>query len=293
MEIGLIDVDGHNFPNLALMKISSYHKSKGDPVEWWNGLKYYDVVYQAKVFDDTYSKDNEYIVMADKVIKGGTGYDTKNKLPDEIEHQHPDYDLYGVKGTAYGFLTRGCPRNCPFCIVTQKEGGVSTQVAEISEFWDGQKAIELLDPNLTACKDSEKLFDDLINTNAMINFNQGIDVRFITDKHCDQLNRMKIKAIHFAWDNYELQTYEKLKKVKPLLRYDYHRIMVYVLTNYNTTHSQDMERIIKIRELGFEPYVMVFDKHNAPKVTRKLQRWVNAKPLFKACEFDEYLRGCK
>ena len=83
MEIGLIDVDGHNFPNLALMKISAWHKAKGNPVEWWNGLKHYDIVYQAKVFDITYSQDNEYIVMADKVIKGGTGYGIENKLPDE------------------------------------------------------------------------------------------------------------------------------------------------------------------------------------------------------------------
>ena len=94
MKIGLIDVDGHNFPNLALMKISAYHKSKGDQVEWWNGLMHYDIVYQAKVFDETYTKDNNFVVMADKVIKGGTGYGLENKLPDNIEHIYPDYSLY-------------------------------------------------------------------------------------------------------------------------------------------------------------------------------------------------------
>lgn len=94
MNIGLIDVDSHNFPNLALMKLSSYHKSKGDQVEWWNGLKHYDRVYQSKVFDNTYSKDFEWVVNADEIIKGGTGYDLKNVLPEDIEHIYPDYTLY-------------------------------------------------------------------------------------------------------------------------------------------------------------------------------------------------------
>lgn len=123
MNVGLIDVDSHGFPNLALMKISAWHKKRGDSVEWWNGLKHYDLVYQSKVFDGTYSKDNEFVVMADKVVKGGTGYDLKNKLPNEVEHTKPDYGLYGITDTAYGFLTRGCPRGCPFCIVKPKEGG--------------------------------------------------------------------------------------------------------------------------------------------------------------------------
>ena len=95
MNIGLIDVDSHNFPNLCLMKISAYHKSKGDNVEWWNGLKHYDRVYKSKVFDATYTPDIEYCINADEVISGGTGYDLKNVLPDEIEHQFPDYGLYG------------------------------------------------------------------------------------------------------------------------------------------------------------------------------------------------------
>lgn len=100
MNIGLIDVDSHNFPNLALMKLSAYHKAKGDNVEWWNGLKHYDLVYQSKVFDDTYSQDIEYCINADEIIKGGTGYDLKNVLPDQVEHIYPDYTLYS--GGGYG-----------------------------------------------------------------------------------------------------------------------------------------------------------------------------------------------
>lgn len=98
MKIGLIDVDSHNFPNLALMKISGYHKAKGDHVEWWNGFQKYDIVYKSKVFDETYSHDMDYVIQADKIIKGGTGYGLHNKLPDEIEHHFPDYNLYSGGG---------------------------------------------------------------------------------------------------------------------------------------------------------------------------------------------------
>lgn len=172
MQIGLIDVDSHNFPNLCLMKLSAYHKAKGDSVEWWNGLKHYDIVYQSKVFDATYTPDNEYCINADMVVKGGTGYDLGNKLPDEVEHTSPDYELYGIKDKAYGFLTRGCPRGCPFCIVKQKEGNTHT-VADLDEWWRGQKEIILMDSNITASKDCERLFDQLIKSKALINFEGG------------------------------------------------------------------------------------------------------------------------
>lgn len=289
MNIGLIDVDSHNFPNIPLMKLSAWHKAQGDHVEWWNGLKHYDRAYQSKVFDDTYSKDNDFVVMADEVIKGGTGYGMDNKLPDEVEHTYPDYSLYGITDTAYGFLTRGCPRNCPFCIVSDKEGKISHQVADLSEFYrvEYHKEIVLLDPNITACKDSERLFEELIMTGAYIEFNQGIDVRTLTDKHCDQLNRIKTKNIHMAWDNYEFKTYDRLKMAKKLLAIPDYQITVYVLTNYNTTLEQDLERIEKLHELKYRPYVMIYDKPNAPRVIKKLQRWCNAF-IYKVSDFEEY-----
>lgn len=136
-KIGLLDVDSHNFPNLCLMKISAYHKAKGDDVEMLNGFMHYDRVYASRVFDDTYSQDYPYPIYADEVIKGGTGYGLNNELPDEIEHIMPDYSLYGIKDKAYGFLTRGCPRGCAFCIVGDKEGLKSKQVADIGEFYGG------------------------------------------------------------------------------------------------------------------------------------------------------------
>ena len=144
MKIGLIDVDSHNFPNLALMKISAFEKSRGNSVEWWNGFNHYDRVYMAKVFSKTYTEDFFTVIDADEIIQGGTGYGLKDVLPDEIEHIYPDYDLYGIQDTAFGFLTRGCPRHCPFCIVGDKEGLISHKVADLSEFWRGQKKIEIM-----------------------------------------------------------------------------------------------------------------------------------------------------
>lgn len=288
MNVGLIDVDSHNFPNLALMKISAYHKNKGDQVEMWNGLKHYDRVYQSKVFDSTYTQDNEFCINADEVVKGGTGYDLKNVLPEEIERQYPDYSLYNEK-KAYGFLTRGCPRGCKFCIVAEKEGRCSRQVSELGEFWRGQKEIVLLDPNITASKECEKLFDNLISSKTWIDINQGIDIRCLTDKGASQLNQMKLKMLHFAWDNYEFSTYEKLKQFRPLLKYDGRRLRVYVLTNFNTTHEQDLERIYKLKELDYDPFVMIYDKPSAPKITKQMARWVNNKFIFRSCEkFENY-----
>ncbi|MGB4239498.1 MAG: radical SAM protein, partial [Candidatus Hydrothermia bacterium] len=218
MKIGLMDVDGHNFPNLALMKLSAWHKGRGDKVEWCLPMDRYDRVYMAKVFD--FTPDIAECIQADEVVKGGTGYGLHNRLHDVVEGMFPDYSLYGETDTAYGFMTRGCPRGCPFCIVGEKEGLKSVQVAELWNFWNGQKEIKLLDPNITAFKECDRLFQDLIDSKAWIDFTQGIDIRLMTEKKVNLLNRMKIKTLHFAWDNYEFSTYEKLKKFRPLLKYD-------------------------------------------------------------------------
>lgn len=205
MKIGLIDVDSHNFPNLALMKLSAYHKQRGDQVEWWNGFLHYDRVYMSKVFDTTYSPDMDFVINADEVVRGGTGYDLQNVLPSEIEHICPDYGLYGIRDVAYGFTTRGCPRKCPFCIVSEKEGIRSRHVADVQEFWAGQKKIVLLDPNLLACDDHEDILKQLAKTKAYVDFSQGLDARLITTDNVDLLTKVKTKNIHFAWDFVEAE----------------------------------------------------------------------------------------
>ena len=157
MKIGLVDVDNHNWPNLALMKISAWHKGAGDTVEWAGSLEHYDKVYMAKVF--TFTPDD---------IQSYQAYDLTSRLPEDIESCYPDYDLYGIRDTAYGYLTRGCPRKCPFCIVGQKEGAQAYKVADLSRFWQGQKHIKLLDPNLLACPDWESLLEQIADSGAWV-----------------------------------------------------------------------------------------------------------------------------
>lgn len=295
VKIGLIDVDGHNFPNLALMKTSAWHKAQGDEVEWHQGFGWYDRVYMAKVFDETYSPDVPEPVNAGEIIKGGTGYGLDNKLPFEVEHTYPDYSLYPelTKDTAYGFLTRGCPNNCGFCIVSKKEGLRSVKVADLSEWWNGQKNIVLMDPNLLACPQHMELLEQLIQSKAWVDVNQGFDARLLTERNIEAINRLKIKNVHFAWD--------KMAKEKQVLRgLDLYRSMathkpnggygtVYVLTNYDTTMEENLHRIYALWERKFFPYVMVYDKPNAPKEVRDLQRWCNSPAIFKSCpRFEDY-----
>jgi hypothetical protein len=289
VRVGLIDVDGHNFPNLALMKISAYHKAKGHEVEFTNPLLPYDIVYQAKVFD--FTPDFITCIQADEIIKGGTGYDLKSKLPAEVENQYPDYGLYGIRNTAYGYLTRGCPRGCPFCIVGEKEGRKSVKVADLGQFWKGQREIKLLDPNLLACKDHEELLQQLVDSRAWVDFTQGLDIRLMTAAATDLIKQIKIKMLHFAWDREKDSDLiiQNLKTFKQATDIDMRKARVYVLTNYETTIEFDLYRIYKLKELGYDPYVMIFNKQHAPKQTRYLQRWVNNKIIFRSVDrFEDY-----
>lgn len=293
MHIGLIDVDSHNFPNLALMKISAWHKKRGDTVEWAFPLAKYDIVYQSKVFDDTYSPDIEWIPQAEKIVKGGTGYGLDNKLPDEIEHIYPDYSLYPnlTDNTAYGYLTRGCPRHCDFCIVGDKEGLRSIRVADLSEFWDGQRYIKLLDPNMLACREHMDLLRQLIDSGAYVDFTQGLDIRLTNEENITAINHLKLKEIHFAWDNprdnleSKFEFYTRYAKHKPHGKYG----TVYILTNHGTTMQENLYRVYILRDLGFDPYIMIYDKPNAPREIRDLQRWCNNRWIFRSCpKFEDY-----
>lgn len=297
MKIGLIDVDGHNFPNLPLMKISAWHKQHGDQVEWYSPMfsGHMDKVYMSKVF--TFTEDYQYHIDADEIVRGGTGYyypDGGANLPYEIEHIYPDYSLYPqFNDTAFGFLTRGCPRGCEFCIVGKKEGLKSFKVADLSEFWKGQKNIELCDPNMFTCKDWKELSKQLVDSNAWINFNQGCDIRVMTKEKAEMIKQMKVKMIHFSWDRYEDKDIivPKFKEFKEITGWDKRKLTVYVLCNFNTTHEQDLERIYMLRNLGYWPYVMIYEKEKLPKghITRRLQRWVNNRFIFESTpRFEDY-----
>ena len=306
MNIGLYDADGHNFPNLPLMKISAYHKSIGDNVEFAVPFYKYDKVYVSRIFGDEYTNFADFCFQANEIIYGGTGFAIKvvdgkevyektkdNELPCEIEHIYPDYSLYPelTKDTAYGFLTRGCPNNCAFCIVSKKEGRISKKVADLSEFWRGQKYIKLLDANLLACKDKQELLQQLIESKSQIDFTQGLDARFITDDVAEMLKQIKTKRVHFAFDfmKYEKAIIEGLriyKKINPLPDY---KTIVYMLVNFDTTIDEDLYRVKKITELGYMPDIRIYRKPSAPQILKDLQRWCNNRLIFRSCDFMEYI----
>ena len=314
MKVGLIDVDGHNFPNLPLMKLSAWHKARGDTVEWYEPLLHgfpndpLDIVYMSKVFGDEYSPDYPYYVNAKEVIRGGTGYhisvkdgkeifdkENHNNLPDAIEHIYPDYSLYPqyCKDTAYGFLTRGCCNNCSFCIVSKKEGVCSHKVADLLEFWRGQKNIKLLDPNLLACKEHLDLLQQLADSKANVDFTQGLDARFINEDNLEILKNINIKMLHFAFDfmKFEKQIIRGLSLAKEKLDITDRNAIVYILTNYDTTIEEDLYRIQKIREIGFAPDIRIYRKETLPHphILRDLQRWANNRFVYRSCEFMDYV----
>ena len=284
---GLIDVDSHNFPNLALMKLSAWHKARGDEVEMWLGLESYDRVYKAKVF--SFTPDIMSAIQADEVIEGGTGYGNDSALPDDVEHTFPDYSLYGITDTAYGFLSRGCPRKCPYCIVNEKEGAESRKVADLREFWNGQRIIKLLDPNLLAAPEADALLQQLVASKAYIDFTQGLDIRLLDAARAAIIRQMKVSIIHFAWDDPRQDLTTAFKNAKKWLKYNERKLSVYVLTNYNSTHDEDLYRVETLRRIGLNPYIMIYDKDNAPRVTRLLQRYVNNKIIFGSVKrFEDY-----
>lgn len=289
MRIGLIDVDGHNFPNVALMKIASWHRKNGDNVEWALPMfGEYDRIYASKVF--TFTPDyNPIEYNAKEFIGGGTGYDIKSRLPEEIDkHTGLAYDLYPQYKFSVQFYSRGCIRHCPFCLVREKEGMIHS--VEPMQWNPKAEWIEVLDNNFFASPDWRDAIKDIRKQNLPVKFH-GVDVRIMDEEQAEALNSVRMKGyIHIAWDLPKLDLTPQLeamvKYIKP------YKIACYVLVGFNSTKEQDLHRLNVLKRLGILPFVQPFkDYTNQRKVTqyeKDLSRWVNRAWLFKSMDFEDY-----
>jgi len=282
MKVGLIDIDS-KIPNLALMKLSAYHKQKGDDVELTQPLfaDQFDLVYASKIFDFSVMP-----ILPDDVIIGGSGFDLTSLLQPEAEGLVPDYSLYKCD-YAIGHTSRGCNRSCPFCIVPKKEGKFRP-VGSILQFWTGQQHLMLLDNSLNTDEGHFKfILNQLIENRIKVFFAQGLDIRLLTNNQAKLLSLVRLwKRIHFAWDFLGIEK-SVIKGIEILDRHNLkNKSMFYVLVGFNTTRDEDMYRIETLRRLGIDPFVMPFDTRD--QYQRDLARWVNHKAIFKTVEWGEY-----
>ena len=292
--IGIVDVDGTKFPNLALMKISAWHKQQGDNVEFANPLfGNYDRVYQSKVF--TFTPDTNDIFNCE-VIKGGTGYDITSKLPDEIDRLQPDYSLYGITDTAFGFLTRGCVNRCKWCIVPVKEGKVRPYMTidEIATRQDGTiiKNAVLMDNNVLSCDYGIEQLRRIAELGVRVDFNQGLDARQITPEIAELLASVKwIRYIRLACDT-SAQIPYIIRAKRLLTKFGYRgQIFVYTLIQ---DFDETINRLLTLRQFDeISPFAQPYRDFNNPKQIipqwqKDLARWCNMRAIYKTVELSEY-----
>jgi hypothetical protein len=304
MKIALLPVDSQ-YPNLALMKIARYHKQKGDEVTWYSPFDHHDLLYMAKVF--SFTPDYfQCISNADRIERGGTGYDIAKILPVEIDRLQPDYTIYpGIDPhTAYGFLTRGCPNRCKWCIVPQKEGRIAPymDVEEIAV--DGRDNLVLMDNNILASDHGLAQIEKIVRLNEerrrmrhpllKVDFNQGLDARLVTDEVASLLARLRwIKRIRFGCDT-QAQIAECERATSLIDRYGYRGEYFFyciLLDDFN----ESFLRVNHWRGKGgrFLPHAQPYrDPHNPSQIIPMWQKdlagWADKKWVFRTCEFKDF-----
>lgn len=287
MKIGLVDVDGHNFPNFALMKLASYHRSKGNSVEWANPLfGHYDMICKSKIFTFSPDDDTHYSC---EVLKGGTGYDIRSRLPQEVEnHTGMDYSLYPQYPFSVQFFSRGCIRHCPFCLVHEKEGMIHP--ADPVQLNPKGEWIEVLDNNFFANPEWKRSIDYLMSAGQPVNLH-GVDIRIMNEEQAYWLNRLKLKRnIHIAWDMPDIDLTDKLREV---IRYiKPYKLTCYVLIGFNSTVEQDLYRLERLKELKITPFVQPYrdfgNERKPSQYEKDMARWANKLWFFKSFEFKDF-----
>lgn len=288
MRIGLVDVDGHNFPNYALMRISAYHKAQGDNVEWAVPMfGNYDRVYQSKIF--TFTPDKTDFDGVCEVVRGGTGYDVRSELDPIMEcTSDMDYSIYPQYPFSVQFLSRGCIRRCPFCLVFKKEGNIHSVMP--TQLNPNGKWIEVLDNNFFANPQWYASVQYLIEVGQPVNLH-GVDIRLMNEEQAFWLNKLRLhKSIHIAWDLPEIDLTDKLREVIKYIKP--WKLMCYVLVGFNSSMEQDLYRIERLRELGIKPYVMPYrdfeNKTKPSQYAKDLAQYVNKPMIFKSCKFEDF-----
>jgi hypothetical protein len=282
MKVLLIDVDS-KIPNIALMKLSAYHKANGDTV-FLNKCDKPDKVYASAIFTKSKYRCELLQNIYPGIEIGGTSWDIKKKLPSEVEKMNCDYSLYNFT-EGMGFTTRGCIRNCEFCFVPKKEGKLC-QDQKISDIINGPN-LTLLDNNFTADPLMTDKCQEIKERNLTINICQGLDIRLMTDEKAKAITSIRHKdRIKFAWD---LMKYEKqvMQGIEVMTQYcSGSRLKCYILCGFNTAFEEDMYRFEKLRKLKILPYVMVFNDKKDIRL-KHFERWVNGFVFYK-CSWDEY-----
>ena len=292
MKIGILAVDSF-YPNLALMKIAAWHKGNGNTVEWYNPFDAYDRLYMAKVF--SFTPEYGYIISnCGEVIRGGTGYDIYSTLPEDIDNTQPDYSIYPSidNRTAYGFLTRGCPNRCKWCIVPKKEGNIRPYMDIEDIAINGRNNIILMDNNILASDYGLKQIEKIVGLKIRVDFNQGLDARLVTPDIAKLLAKVRwIKRIRFGCDTTG-QIAECERAISLLEQFGYHgEIFLYcILMDFEESFNRvnHWKRYKKVLPYA-QPYRDVNNPRQIiPQWQKDLARWVNRKEIYRNCDFRDY-----
>jgi hypothetical protein len=292
--IGLVDVDGGKFPNYALMKIARYYRDQGDQVEWADAMfGHYDKVFMSKIF--TFSEDCNEIWNCE-VERGGTGYDLRKELPKEIDDCQPDYSIYPQldKKIAYGFLTRGCPNKCAWCVVPIKEGKVKPyrDVEEIAI--EGRTNLILMDNNILASDYGLEQIEKIIRKGYRVDFNQALDARLVTEDIAQLLAKVRwLSPIRFGCDT--PKQIAECERAMAMIDRRQEKPMQYLMyAMINADMNEAYERLSYFRNnRRVRVVAQPFRDFNNPRQVipqwqKDMARWAMRREFWTTCDFKEF-----